>query len=76
MAAWWNGRHAGLKLLWAVRLVRVRLPLPLQIIKGTNLVPLFYSSNSSNSIQPNTFLEESSHVYKFNSGLYTLLCTK
>lgn len=27
---WWNGRHAGLKILWAVMLVRVQVPLRVQ----------------------------------------------
>lgn len=31
MAKWWNGRRAGLKIQWAGRPVRVRVPFSLQI---------------------------------------------
>ena len=31
MPEWWNGRHGGLKILWAAMPVRVRLPPLVQI---------------------------------------------
>ena len=36
MQEWWNGRHEGLKILWPLPAVRVRVPLPVQI-KALNL---------------------------------------
>ena len=50
MQEWWNGRHEGLKILWPLPAVWVRVPLPVQEWLITMLLSAIYNFQGSQMI--------------------------
>ena len=43
MQEWWNGRHEGLKILWPLPAVWVRVPLPVLKMADNPKLPAIYN---------------------------------
>gem|GEM_PF-2486493 len=46
---WWNGRHEGLKILWPLPAVWVRVPLPVRKRRASQVLSFFVICNIARS---------------------------
>ncbi len=51
MQKWWNGRHEGLKILWPLPAVWVRVPLSVQNRNRANCGSVFFSTSMAQSLK-------------------------